>query len=58
LGRTGQTPGQTVYIVLFEEGRNQPSDSELNRLVSGSSAQTRILEARGSLGAARLITLR
>ena len=55
---TRPVAGQLIYVVLFDEGRGQRSERGLSRFMAGRVAGSQVLDTRGSLGAARVITLR
>jgi len=58
VAQTRPVAGQPMYVVLFDQGRGQPSERGLSRLLAGRVAGTQVLDTKGSLGAARVITLR
>ena len=55
--QTRPVAGRSTYVLLFADGRDQPSEATLQRLLRGRSLTTVTLETGGSLGVARLITL-
>ncbi|WP_312018557.1 glycosyltransferase family 39 protein [Streptomyces sp. I05A-00742] len=58
--RTGPRPPAAVrtHLVLYARGRLQPGPAVLRRLIGDREATVRVVGTRGSLGGARVITLR